>query len=443
MKLACAIFLCAVAAVHGWTPGPEPNCTEKSDSGGNDYKSHNKHCGLYYRCDHGVRTDPMACAPGTLYHEKDIVCRGLDDPELICANWPCVSTKPNARYPHPCKTLYYECGADLKGYTLKNCSADQHFDMALETCVSGVEADEPSCMRNKYNASYVCNLAPDSFGDPCKYITKDGNRSTTMDCAEKTSFNQSTCGCTTNEETRCTKTSMKNNNKMPDNLCRSTFSLTFDLFSNETGSPPLARSIKTMQELKDYVQVTGVTFAGGVATFSSTATSPAQLYVFNFNNNEMTKYVLFVISFRITGTGTSPVQLITNNYNGVCTPTHYVTATLNGNTYTITAYARMMIKGNTTVIEDTVTINIQVATPNSYVEVIAVAENNLKVRATDKGTTGSTTGTVANGVGTVNFPSNSILAYNKCGYAIGSGLIGNMIKFAVHEGCRNTSMVMN
>lgn len=46
------------------------------------------------------------------------------------------------------------------------------------------------------------------------------------------------------------------------------------------------------------------------ALHSSSATSPAQLYVYAYNYNELTKYVGFYILFRVTGTVSYNAQLM-------------------------------------------------------------------------------------------------------------------------------------
>ncbi|CAL1535097.1 unnamed protein product [Lymnaea stagnalis] len=439
LTTASLLVLLALANGQFTPPNSAPGCNDPSVQSGGGYFAHQTYCQLYYQCDSGLNRYERSCAPGTVFHANISVCVRAE--QAVCNNWRCDSSNILARYPALCCDQYLECGGS--GFSLRNCSAGQVFNMATGQCGSGTCADHLQCYRpgNSNAAGYTCFDVPNADGNPCVYTTLDrGYNITNRPCGAGTAFNKDTCQCSTMNN-NCPAAAPSSLNKALDPACRPSFNVDFNGFpivatSEKIGSP---------NTLPYTFQTVGVSISNGQAILRPDPATGASPYIYNYflNNNQLAAPVAFSVVFRVdSGAPNTQFALLTNNYNpNLCTPTLEVLVAYSGNTYqfTINAVGATSTSVNSeTRISGSTQASINVGS-GSFVEVIVTYNGAVSGVLIDRGNSGTSSGTTVNIPATNNL--GAYLAANKCGFQWGRGLFGSIDRVRIYEGCGDFARV--
>ncbi|KAH9491394.1 hypothetical protein Btru_031237, partial [Bulinus truncatus] len=257
------VFVCFTFVASQFVPPQNgPVCTDAAVQAGNGLLPHETYCEQFYHCGPQTNRDRKTCPYGTVYDDSVYTCVR---PEVAtCNNWLCDANRVSRNYPAVCCDQYYTCTGS--GFTKNNCTSGLVFDMIGGQCVSGTCVDQPGCVRFGTNtastAKYQCYDVPNRFGNPCLYDTVyNGINIPNRPCAYGTAFSEQTCQCSI-VSPLCPDGVNITDNKIPDNLCRSTLTLEFNSF-------PLVASNEKLGLAKAsyYFQSSGVTVSGGNGYF--------------------------------------------------------------------------------------------------------------------------------------------------------------------------------
>jgi len=442
-----------VLAASAWQPGPKDQCNVDNVKGGTLLLPHEKYCQLFYSCDIKGNQKVSPCPSGQLFAYGIAVSTCVEamtnKTEYSCPKWRCENQQDIGRkYPDVCCSKFWECIAIGK-FTQRSCSPGTKFDMNGESCSLGARCEnDRDCLEGRVDKGIDdCTNTPHPT-DPCKYRT-NGVVEDRL-CPVGTSYEQARCQCS-QFNAGCSASGLSaaqlHENKKPSATCQASGRTDFNSIKPTVFSEKLNRAVDHYWHMEQ-----GVTIRAGEAVFTPT-NALQQPYLYDYYYHDNTLYaplaIVLTVRFNIPNFGASgrefnllSNQWTTSQQNTHCNPaTIFMSATYQGQTggnlrwlFTIKAIGEngadstgtAQIFGNT----------------NDYFRVLfTFGVKNSGINAIG--------GQVSNRGSQANFPNNNnvqtfqtdgrglgaALRPNKCGFALGRGLTGNIKEFNVHEGC--------